>query len=132
MILFFGSLKKDSFIKKAKYFSLTIFKGDVAMEKTQNKILLCILLGSLAVPFTGCTKKEKHAGTGAVVGGAVGAGVGGIAGGGGGAVAGGAIGAGLGALIGASTTKDSKDKKHHKKEKKSKVRKKGKEVKKGI
>ena len=65
-------------------------------KKITSFTFLCLF----ALAIAGCSKKEKHATTGALIGAGAGAAIGGIAGGGGGAAAGSLIGAGIGAIAG--------------------------------
>lgn len=65
-----------------------------------KKIATFAFLCCFVLAISGCSKKERHAATGGLIGAGAGAAIGGIAGGGGGAAAGGLIGAGVGALVG--------------------------------
>lgn len=73
------------------------------MNIVRNVCALVIL--SIVVLCSGCTKREKTA-AGVLIGGVAGAGIGGAAGGAGGAVAGGILGGVTGGLIGNSQGDD--------------------------
>lgn len=95
---FFCSLSSTLMASRENYgYFLNMGEDYMAQQK---KIATLVLLGALTLAFAGCSKKEKHAATGGLIGAASGAAIGGIAGGGGGAVAGGLVGAGVGALVG--------------------------------
>jgi len=75
-------------------------------NKNLLRAIVCLtLLGSSAVFFTGCTKKEKTV-AGVLIGAGLGAGVGGVAGGGVGAAVGGVGGAAVGGVVGNSLGDD--------------------------
>ena len=87
-------------------------KGKSIMNTNKNllRAIACLtLLGSSAMFFTGCTKKEKTV-AGVLIGAGLGAGIGAAAGGGVGAAIGGVGGAAVGGVVGNSLGDDKKDK----------------------